>query len=203
MCQCSERICPVVILFVCNLAIPTEKICVVIPVLCCCYPVTFDNTITGSEFLKCFFFGHLFGLVGCLHYRDTLDDPPLIQSENRINSDYFCSRITCQCSILCILIVDGSYFFGEDFATDIQFDFVLHDCLLLVCGRNPLIVFGAVQTLLFLILLRRKSLDVGRLANSLLEGIKELIDVFITRCESNECDLLLKVFLVLTYCRRH
>ena len=52
---------------------------------------------------------------------------------------------------------------------------------MLVCERNPLMVFGAVQTLLFLILLRRKSLDVGRLTNSLLEGIRLLIDVFIIK----------------------
>ena len=53
-------------------------------------------------------------------------------SHNRVDSYHFRSRIACQCSFLCILIVHCLNFFGENFSTNIQFNFVLHDQKMLV-----------------------------------------------------------------------
>ena len=53
--------------------------------------------------------------------------PPCQLSHHRIDSYYFCPRITGGCCYFCILIVAGMNFLCENFATNVQLYFKFHD----------------------------------------------------------------------------
>ena len=66
--------------------------------------------------------GHCFS---CAHTIGTLRDPPLHHRKTGF-TPITLLWISCQCSSCCVLIVDCLYFFGENFATNVQLNFVLH-----------------------------------------------------------------------------